>query len=110
MINAIIQGIFKIIMWLFDLLFSPILSGIFALFPGLSSYFTHITTFLNMCFTYVRSILSLILINDTMITALFDYFIILYSIYLIVLAIRFIINVYNKTQNIILTPYIFNLL
>lgn len=96
MINAIIKGIFFLVTKLFDLLFSPILSAIFTLFPSLSTYFSYITNFLNMCFTYVRSILSLLLINDTMITALFDYFLILYSIYLLVLAIRFAINIYNK--------------
>lgn len=98
MINAIIKGIFYLITKLFDLLFSPILSAIFALFPSLSNYFSYITNFLNMCFTYVRSILSLLLINDTMITSLFNYFIILYSIYLVVLSIRFAINVYNKLK------------
>lgn len=98
MINAIIKGIFYMITKLFDFLFSPILSVIFALFPSLTTYFNYITNFLNMCFTYVRSILSLLLISDTMITALFDYFLILYSIYLTVLAIRFAINVYNKLK------------
>lgn len=98
MINTIIKGIFYLITKLFDLLFSPILSLIFTLFPSLSSFFGHITNFLNMALTYVRSILSLLLINDTMITALFDYFAILYSIYLIVLTIRFAINVYNKLK------------
>ncbi len=98
MINAIIKGIFYLITKLFDLLFSPILTAIFALFPALSTYFSYITNFLNMCFTYVRSILSLLLISDSMITALFDYFLILYSIYLVVLTIRFAINVYNKLK------------
>lgn len=98
MINAIIKGIFYLITKLFDLLFSPILALIFTLFPSLSNYFSYITNFLNMCFTYVRSILSLLLISDTMITALFDYFLILYSIYLTVLTIRFAINVYNKLK------------
>lgn len=96
MINSIIKGIFFLVTKLFDLLFAPIISVITALFPSLSTYFSYITNFLSMCFTYVRSILSLLLINDTMITALFDYFLILYSIYLIVLSIRFAINIYNK--------------
>jgi len=98
MINTIIKGIFYVITKLFDLIFSPILSLVFALFPSLSSYFSHITSFLNMALTYVRSILSLLLINDTMISALFDYFIILYSIYLIVIVVRFAINIYNKLK------------
>lgn len=96
MIGTIIKGIFGLIMKLFDLLLSPILIVIYALFPSLEEYFTHISSFLTYCFTYVRSILSLILINDTMITALFDYIIILYTIHITMLAIRFIITVYNK--------------
>lgn len=96
MINAIIKGIFFLITKLFDFLLSPIILVITSLFPDLSSLFNYLSTFLGYCFTYVRSILSLLLINDTMITTLFDYFIILYSIYLTVLAVRFAINVYNK--------------
>ena len=96
MINAIVKGIFFLITKMFDILLSPIILLITALFPNLSDMFSHLSTFLGYCFTYVRSILSLLLINDTMITTLFDYFIILYSIYLIVLAIRFGINIYNK--------------
>ena len=96
MIKAIITGIFKLITKMFDLLLSPILSLIFALFPSLGDFFTHITNFLSMAFTYVRSVLSLLLINDTMISALFDYFIVLYSIHLIILAVKFAINIYNK--------------
>lgn len=98
MINAIIKGIFYLITKLFDFIMSPILSVIFSLFPSLTDYFNYITDFLNMCFTYVRSILSLLLISDTMITALFDYFLILYSIYLTVLTIRFALTIYNKLK------------
>lgn len=96
MINAIIKGIFFLITKLFDFLLSPIILVITGLFPNLSDLFNHLSYFLSLCFTYVRSILSLVLINDTMITTLFDYFIILYSIYLVVLSVRFAINVYNK--------------
>lgn len=96
MINAIIKGIFFLITKLFDFLLSPIILLITSLFPSLGDLFNHLTYFLGLCFTYVRSILSLLLINDTMITTLFDYFIILYSIYLIVLSVRFAINIYNK--------------
>lgn len=98
MINVIIKGIFYVITKLFDIIFSPILTAIFALFPSLSDYFSYLLDFLSMSLTYVRSILSLVLINDTMITALFDYFLILYSVYLTVIVIRFAINVYNKLK------------
>lgn len=96
MINAIITGIFNLVSKFFDFLLSPIIFAITSLFPSLTDLFSHLSYFLSLCFTYVRSILALLLIDDTMITTLFDYFIILYSIYLIVLAVRFAINIYNK--------------
>lgn len=96
MINAIVKGIFMLVTKFFDFLLSPIILLITGLFPNLSSLFSHLSDFFSLCFTYVRSILSLLLIDDVMITTLFDYFIILYSIYLIVISVRFAINIYNK--------------
>lgn len=96
MINAIIKGIFFLITKMFNLLFTPFISLITALFPALSPLFNYLTYFIQLSLTYVRSILSLILINDTMIITLFDYFIALYSIYLIILAIKFAITIFNK--------------
>lgn len=98
MINAIIKGIFNLITSLFNALLSPVISAITSLFPSLSTFFISITTFLNYCFTYVRSVLSLLCISDTIIIAFFDYIIICYSIYLVVLAIRFGLTVYNKLK------------
>ena len=98
MINAIIKGIFNLIMILFDGIFTPFISLITTLFPDLSSLFTYIITFLGYCFTYIRSILNLILIPDTLIILVFDYFAILYTIYVTVLGVRFAINTYNKLK------------
>lgn len=96
MINAIIKGIFTLILMMFNLIFSPIISIITSLFPTLANLFTYLSNFLTISLTYVRSILSLLLINDTMIITLFDYFVILYTIYLTVLTVKFAINIYNK--------------
>ena len=98
MINAIIKGIFNLITSLFNALISPVVSVITGLFPSLSSFFTSISTFLSYCFTYVRSILSLLCISDTLIIAFFDYFIILYTIHITALAIKFGLTVYNKLK------------
>lgn len=98
MINAIIKGIFNLITSLFSALLSPIVSVVVSLFPSVAPFFESITTFFSYCFTYVRSILSLLCISDTIIIAFFDYLIILYSIHLTVLAIRFALNVYNKLK------------
>lgn len=98
MINAIIKGIFYLITTLFSALLSPIISVVTALFPSLSTFFTSITTFFSYCFTYVRSILCLLCISDTIIVGLFDYFVILYTIHITILAIKFSINIYNKLK------------
>lgn len=96
MINAIIKGIFSLIMLMFNLIFSPVISLITALFPALGNLFTYLSNFIIMALTYVRSILSLLLISDNMIVTLFDYFIVLYTIYLTVIVVKFSITIYNK--------------
>lgn len=96
MINAILTGIFKLIISLFNAIVSPFVSAITALFPSLSTFFSHITNFLTIACTYVRSVLSLFCITDNMILTIFNYFGILYSIYITILSIKFAINIYKK--------------
>lgn len=96
MINAIINGIFKLIINLFNSITSPIISAVTVLFPGVSTFFAYITNFLNYALTYVGLVIDLCFIPRSALTFLFDYFAICYSIYLIVIAIRFVINIYNK--------------
>lgn len=96
MLNLLVKGIFYIVTKLFEILLSPIISVVTALFPSLGSLFTYISSFTATSLTYVRSILKLLLISDSMILTLLDYFVILYSIHIIVLAVKFGISVYNK--------------
>lgn len=96
MINAIVNGIFKLIISLFNTITSPVISGVTALFPALGSFFTYIDTFLTYALSYVGLILDLCFIPRTAITFLFDYFLICYSIYLLAISIRFVITIYNK--------------
>lgn len=96
MVNLIIKGLFWVVTQLFNIIFTPIFSIIFALFPQLGTFFNHITSFLQLALTYVRSVLALLLINDSMILAIFDYFVILYTIHITLLAVRFAITIYNK--------------
>lgn len=96
MINLLIKGIFWVITQLFNTIFSPIFSIIFTFFPSLGQYFNYITSYLQLSLTYVRTCLSLLMINDNMIIALFDYFVILYSIHLTLLAVRFALKIYQK--------------
>lgn len=96
MINAIVNGIFKLIINLFNLILSPIIVGITVLFPNINTYFSYINTFLNYALTYVSTILDLFLIPRSSLVLLFDYFIICYSIYLLSISIKFGITIYNK--------------
>lgn len=96
MVNAIVNGIFKLIISLFNTITSPVISGVTALFPSLDSFFTYINTFLTYALNYVGLILDLCFIPRTAITFLFDYFLTCYSIYLLVISIRFVITIYNK--------------
>lgn len=96
MINAIINGIFKLIISLFNTITSPIISAVTVLFPSLDFYFSHVYFFLGFALKYVGLVLDLFFIPRPAITFLFDYFIICYSVYLLVITIRFVISVYNK--------------
>lgn len=96
MINAIVNGIFSLIINLFNVLLSPIISAITVLFPDINTYFSYINTFLNYALTYVSTILDLFLIPRSALVLLFDYFIICYSIYLLSISIKFGITIYNK--------------
>lgn len=96
MINAIINGIFKLIINLFNTITSPIISAVTVLFPSLDIFFSYISGFLIYALTYVGLIIDLCFIPRPALTFLFDYFITCYSIYLLVVSIRFVINIYNK--------------
>lgn len=96
MINAIINGIFKLIINLFNAITSPVVSAVTVLFPSLGSFFTYINTFLSYALQYVGLVLDLLFIPRGALVFLFDYFITCYSIYLLVITIRFVITIYNK--------------
>lgn len=98
MINLLVKAIFFVITKLYSIILTPFLAIITALFPSLSQYFNYIITFLRYCFTYVRSILRLLLIPDNAVLMLFNYFAILYTIYITTLTIRFAINLYKKLK------------
>lgn len=96
MIEALIQGIFNLINLMFSTIFSPVISSITVLFPSVSPLFTHINIFLNYAFTYVSLIIDLLMVPRNALIVLFDYFAVTYSIFLISISVKFIINIYNK--------------
>ena len=58
--------------------------------------FSYINTFLAYALTYVSLVIDLLLIPRGAIAMLFDYFLVLFSIYLITIVIKFIVTIYNK--------------
>lgn len=96
MINAIINGIFKLILLLANTLMSPIVSAVTSLFPAVDTYFGYINVFLGYALTYVGTILDLFLVPRSALVLLLDYFLICYSIYLVAITLKFAINIYNK--------------
>lgn len=95
MINAIVSGIFKLITSLANLLVTPFITAILALFPQLEPVLSNITSFLAQMVTYVPLIIDLALIPKTAVVLLFDYFLIKYSVHLLQQAISFTIRIYN---------------
>ena len=96
MIKSILTGIFKLIIKLFNTILSPIVGLVTALFPSVGALFNHISSFLSSALTYATTALDLLFVPRPALILLFDYFAVCYSIYLTVISVRFIINVYNK--------------
>lgn len=96
MVEAILKGFLFLVQTLYNLLLSPILSGIISLFPATATLFTYITSFFTYALYYVAFVRELLLIPASLMTLLFDYFLIKYSIHLILIAVRFAMNIYQK--------------
>lgn len=98
MLQMLIKFIMQIIISVIEFVVSPFLAAIFALFPAVGEYFTHITSFLSMSFTYVSTVIQWLCFTPSMFALLFDYFIIKYAIHLLIISIRFAINIYDKLK------------
>lgn len=98
MLNIIIKAVFTVITSLFNIIFSPFLSAITSLFPDLATYFGYINDYLSQALTYVSTASSLLLFTPSMWQTLFSYFAIMYSIHIIILAVKFAFNIYQKLK------------
>lgn len=103
MLNLLVKAVFTIITKMFSLILQPVLSVILALFPDLTQIVTTILNFFNnYVFFYitflVRVLEHLTFLPHWLVVFLFDYYLIKYSIYLTVQAVRFGIQVYNKLK------------
>lgn len=96
MIKALFLGIIKFVIKLMNVILMPFVSIVTGLFPEVTVFFNHITSFLNQALTYVGLILDLFLVPRGAVALLFNFWIISYSIYLAILSVKFFVNVYQK--------------
>lgn len=95
MLEKLFEFVFQLITKVADILLSPLILGISALFPDVSSYFGYINNFLDLALTYVHFLANVLLIPRGAITLFFSYLLIKYSIYLVKIAFNFVIKIYN---------------
>lgn len=62
MIKSLFLGIIKFVIKLMELILTPFISVVTGLFPEVSTFFGHITNFLNQALSYVGLVLDLFLI------------------------------------------------
>ena len=98
MLQILINFIFNVVLTIIQFILSPFLLAVTALFPDISTVVSSILMFLTQSLTYVTTILRLLLFTPDMFTLLFDYFVIKYSIFGLVSAIKFTVNLYNKLK------------
>lgn len=98
MLDIIIQAIMNLIITIANAIFSPFINALFALFPSVGQYFQYIMSFFSSAITYVGTILRWFLFTPSMFALLFDYYVIKYSIHLLLATIKFVINIYNKLK------------
>ncbi len=96
MINLLVKAIFFVITKLFDIIMTPFVAGITALFPDLSTSFFYLNNFLNMCLEYFITVCKLCLIPQGALIMLFDFFLILSAIFVIKQSISLVTTIYNK--------------
>lgn len=98
MFNLLFKFIFSLINKVFSILLSPFITAITVLFPDLSNVASSITTFISYGVTYISFARDLLLIPTGALSMLFSYYLIKYSVYLINISIKFIVNVYNTLK------------
>lgn len=98
MLQMLINFIFNIILTIVETITTPFMTALFALFPSVSTYFGYISTFFSSALTYVTTILRWFLFTPSMLTLLFDYYVIKYTVFLTIQAVKFTINLYDKLK------------
>lgn len=98
MVNAIIKGFFAIITKIASVVLSPIIAIITALFPSLGTALTNVIAYFTVMLRFIPLALSFMMIPREAIIFLFDYYIIKYTIYISVRAVKSALVIYNKLK------------
>lgn len=98
MINAIIKGLFALITKIASLVLSPIIAVITALFPSLGTALANVIIYFITMVRFIPLCLTFLMIPREAIIFLFDYYIIKYTIYLSVRAVKSALVIYNKLK------------
>lgn len=95
MLEKLFEFVFQLITKVADLLVAPFVIGLTSLFPDLTDAFRALSRFCDMVLTYFSFIWKFLCIPQPAIYALFSYFAIKYSIYLLKISINFVLKIYN---------------
>lgn len=96
MLQTLLNGIFWLVTKLAEVIVLPFIAGITALFPATGTMINYITSYISQALKYITAVRQFVGIPVGIITMLFDYYAIKYSIYLLKLGINFAVNIYNK--------------
>lgn len=98
MINAILKGIFKLVIGLVNILLTPIDAIISAALPGLSTALTGIASFLSLITSSIGWVLSVFGLSSECLSLIVVYFTFKLSVPIVVYSIKLAIRWYDKLK------------
>lgn len=98
MINAILKGIFKLVVSLVNLLLTPIDALISSALPGLSTAISAISSFLSLCMQSIGWVLSVFAIPAGALSLLVLYYVFKLTLPLAISTIKLAIRWYDKIK------------
>lgn len=98
MFEMLLRFIFTVVSNMMQMLMSPFISVIVNMFPDVQAHFINIAHFLSSAFTYLTTIYRWFLFTTPMFLALFDYFAIKFSIWVVACAVRAGLKFYNTLK------------
>lgn len=98
MINAILQGIFSIVIGFINVLLSPINNLIATMLPGLNTILNYISSFFSSVTTYFGWILNATFIDSEVLSFLILYWTFKLSFPVLVASIKLVVKWYDKLK------------